>query len=40
MNQSGRYMLTGGGFELSQMVLEPDIEQCTNEDASSEGGGL
>ena len=30
----------GGGFELLQMVLEPDTERCASEDAGPKGGGL
>ena len=29
-----------GGFELLQMVSEPNTEQCTNEDAGPPRGGL
>ena len=30
-----------GGFELLQMVLEPDIERCASEDVGPlRGGGL
>ena len=36
-NESKQIIFASGGFELLQMVLEPDIERYASEDAGPQG---